>query len=521
MLDKWLRLPAHHYLAIVGLCIIAVGLTLSNVMMSVGTIWIISNVVLEGKYESAWNRIKSNRWFLWSAFIFGIHFLGLLWTQNFEYAFHDIRIKLPLIVIPLALAARPRNTEKEIHIVLAFFLGAVFVTSIYNFLFFHHIIPNDKFFDDIRAMSRFVSHIRYSFMVVLAFFICIYFILKKYVNPFVIAPIALWLLFYAVVSQIMSGFIVLILILVVSVVYTAFFVDNKWFKRLAFLIGGSMIATSIYLVVDVKQWLERKEIEKNEEFLSQTALGNPYEHKKDVSIRENGRLVYINFQPEELKSTWNHISVIPYDSLNAKGYPIHSSLLHYLTSKGLSKDQQGIMDLNEEDVRAIEKGFSNHLMIRNDIRSKIFVIWRDWQQLKYRDPNGSSLLQRYYHFNTALDILTNHWFLGVGTGDVQDKFYAYYEKNNTPLQKENQNRAHNQVLTFWLTFGVFGLILILLYLILPLFYFKREANFLVPVFLALAFLTFMMEDMLETQAGVTFFAFFYNLLLIRKRDPEK
>lgn len=520
MFDKWFRLPAHHYLALTGLCIIAVGLTLSNVMMSVGTIWIISNVVIEGKYVAAWNRLKSNRWFLWSVFIFALHFIWLIGTENFEYAFHDIRIKLPFIVIPLALAARPRNTEKEIHFILSIFLLAVTATSIYNYAYFHHIIPNKDTFDDIRGMSLFVSHIRYSFMVVFAIFICIYFIIKKHGKLIIIIPTAIWLLFYAVVSQIMSGFIVLMIILVFSTIYTAFFVNNMWLKRVAIILGATIVLGGGYLFFDILNWKSNHEKIVNEKELDTTKLGNQYTHKSDIEIRENGHLVYINICEKELKDKWEKNSNIPYDSLNAKGYPLHFSLLHYLSSKGLKKDAEGFDQLKKKDIQAIEKGYSNYLMTRNDIRAKLFVIWRDWQQIDQRDPNGSSLLQRYAHLKIALAIIKDHWLVGVGTGDVQDKFYEYYKKSNSPLVIENQNRAHNQILTFWISFGVVGFIMIVLYLILPLFYFKKEANYLVPIFVLLSFLTFMMEDMLETQAGVTFFAFFFNLLLIRKRDPK-
>lgn len=520
MFDKWFNLPAHHYLAITGLCIIAVGLTLSNVMMSVGTIWIISNVVIEAKYQAAWNRIKNNRWFIWSAAIFSLHIIWLIGTENFEYAFHDIKIKLPFIVIPLALAARPRNTEKEIHWILSFFLGAVVITSLYNYAYFYNIIPNNDQFDDIRAMSLFVSHIRYSFMVVFAFFICIYLIIKKVGSVLLIFPVSLWLLYYATVSQIMSGFIVLVIILVLGTIYTAFYVDKKWLKRTAWVLGISLILGAGYIISEIVSWNQSQNQNKKVELLKTSRQGNHYSHKKDLGIRENGHLVYVNFIPQELKRSWNRHSEISYDSLNAKGYPIKSSLLHYMASKGLVKDSVGFSQLKKDDIKAIEQGFSNHLMTKNDIRSKIFVIWKDWQQLSLRDPNGSSVLQRFYHLTTAWSIVKDHWFLGIGTGDVQDVFYEYYKKQNTPLKKENQNRAHNQVLTFWLTFGITGLILFLLYMTLPLFYFKKEANFLVPIFVLMAFLTFMMEDMLETQAGVTFFSFFFNLLLIRKRDPK-
>ena len=54
MFDKWLRLPAHLYLRITALTLLTVGIALSNVLMSIGAIWIISNWLIEADFNSYW-----------------------------------------------------------------------------------------------------------------------------------------------------------------------------------------------------------------------------------------------------------------------------------------------------------------------------------------------------------------------------------------------------------------------------------------------------------------------------------
>jgi len=58
MFDKWLNLPAHLYLKLTALVIITVGIAISNVLMSIGTIWIISNWLIEGKFQTYWTKFQ-------------------------------------------------------------------------------------------------------------------------------------------------------------------------------------------------------------------------------------------------------------------------------------------------------------------------------------------------------------------------------------------------------------------------------------------------------------------------------
>ena len=126
------------------------------------------------------------------------------------------------------------------------------------------------------------------------------------------------------------------------------------------------------------------------------------------------------------------------------------------------------------------------------------------------DPNGHSLLQRIEYWKTGLMIIANHPISGVGTGDVQVAFDEQYEKNNSPLTEDNRLRAHNTYLTTWITFGVFGFIFFVALVWFAADRFKA-ADYLGVAFMVICFVTFMIEDSLETQAGVTFFAYFWGL----------
>jgi O-antigen ligase len=99
---------------------------------------------------------------------------------------------------------------------------------------------------------------------------------------------------------------------------------------------------------------------------------------------------------------------------------------------------------------------------------------------------------------------------GVGVGDVQLEFNKQYEINHTKLKKEHWLRAHNQLITIWLTIGVLGFIIILYILLEP--FFNKNISYPTLIVMVTLIFGFLTQDILETQAGVTLFAVFYALL---------
>lgn len=135
-----------------------------------------------------------------------------------------------------------------------------------------------------------------------------------------------------------------------------------------------------------------------------------------------------------------------------------------------------------------------------------------------QDPNGKSIAQRFVYWNVAWDIFKTSPVVGIGTGDVEDAFNAYYSTHPNLLQKQYQHRAHNQYLTFLLTFGIVGLLLFIVIVFYPLIYKRKYLDYFYIIFFIAFLLSLFTEDTLETQAGVTFYAFFNSLFLFAKPD---
>ena len=58
---------------------------------------------------------------------------------------------------------------------------------------------------------------------------------------------------------------------------------------------------------------------------------------------------------------------------------------------------------------------------------------------------------------------------GCGTGDVPDAFEEKYIELNSRLAPENRKRGHNQLLTFFIAFGLVGILIWLISFIYPIY----------------------------------------------------
>lgn len=508
MFDKWLQLPAHKYLHLLGCVLIGVGLPLNKVVMSIGTIWVIANVVIEADYKTYLKNLKKNRVFLLILGLFLLHFLSILWTDDITYALGDIRSKLPLLIIPLALIAKP--LEKDfIPLVLYGFILSILATSVINVSLFY---ANGHFSDgtDIRYMSLFGSHIRYGLIVVFGFAASLNFIKRTNKLSWIWIIPAAWFLIYSLIAQVMSANFAFIIMLLGLVIYKIFQIESRQLK-----IGISLLALLIFSSISYFLYSEIKPSSNANNFgkLEQvTTLGNQYYHDTTIYITENGNHVMTYIQEDELRAEWNKKSVVPYDSLDLKGQQLFGTLIRYMTSKGLRKDHDGFQQLSEQDLRNIEMGIPSIRYTENPLMARIDGITHQIQYYFAGGPSaGHSLLQRFEHWRAGVHILESNWIFGVGTGDVQKEFDQAYIAIETDLEVSQRNRAHNQFLTFWVTFGILGFLILLLFSRQILVNAIKNKHILGVCFAIITIASFLPEDTLETQQGVTFIAFFVGL----------
>ena len=108
--------------------------------------------------------------------------------------------------------------------------------------------------------------------------------------------------------------------------------------------------------------------------------------------------------------------------------------------------------------------------------------------------------------------------LGVGTGDVQDAFDFQYERDDSRLSSKYRLRAHNQYMTYAVTFGTIGVVFFLFFLGYPLLANKMYRDIFYLAFFSIIIFSMIAEDTLETQVGITFLAFFNTIFLLKEKD---
>ncbi len=150
------------------LIFLAASLPLSVFTTSFAEILLLLNWIAEGKFAEKWKFLKQRKAPLIVCLIFALHILGLIYTNDFRYAMHDLKIKLPLLLLPLIIGSSQPLHETQIRRLLLLFSAAVLASSLISASIYFGIVPYEYY--DFRDISIFISHIRLSLMVNLAIF---------------------------------------------------------------------------------------------------------------------------------------------------------------------------------------------------------------------------------------------------------------------------------------------------------------------------------------------------------------
>lgn len=476
---------------------------------------IISRVVLS--FKGIWYNVKTrfsdfihNRVAVIMVSMYLLHLVGLLYTSDFQYAFKDLRIKLPLLLFPLFLSSMKPLSKKHFDTVLWFFVASVFFVTILGLIKF---LVRD--FVDVRELSVFVSHIRLSLCIVFSILILLYFIYKRNYNltaKVVMSLMIMIFMYFIIILESFISFLILLFLLVLFVAYCVYKSKNNIVRisSLAFFIVCLFLV--IYLPYDYIKKYNIPAIIDVEKMDTHTKLGNPYVFDTIKFGIEDGRYVGMYISRNELIQAWNDRS----DKKIAHEYETdYFTLVRYLTSKDLRKDAEGVSKLTDDDIVNIENGIANYNYIKNPgLKTRIMKIMVAYDNYRLiGNANGSSVFQRVEYIKASYNIIRNDILFGVGTGDIANAFSDYYEETDSKLLPEYRNRCHNQYLAITVAFGVVGLIWFLLSMLYPLFINGNYKDYFYLVFMIIMILSMFTEDTLETQIGVTIFAFFNSFLV--------
>ena len=515
---------------LLGLMMVAVGLTLSPFVMGMSQfwlalVWIVDGIVVKD-FKAKLSRFWHNKAAVLLVAFYLMHVVGLLWTSDFPYALKDLRVKLPILVMPFVLSSMEPLDRKRFNLVMLVYVFSVFVATQVSFVSY---MRHD--YGDIREISHFISHIRFCLNIVFSMAVIGYYLVKMrvsrgkgvptfgvkvVVNQFLMWFLLFWFVYQIYIFESLSGYVTLAAVAIVSVMY-AFL---RWQKGRGWRIAIAVVAMAVVVAGCLVVWHEVKPLLRVEpvDFATlekKTAQGNDYWHDTIHNPIEDGKYVGLYYCRKELQEAWLQRGALPLNDT------VESTLARYLTSKGLRKDAQGVMALTDEDIHNVEQGVANynnwqHPGLRARLSSTLFEygLYR-----KYNNPNGGSLSQRIEFTRASFHLIARHPWFGVGTGDVPQAFSQAYDEIHSPLAEEYRFRAHNQYLAIAVAFGLVGLAFFLFALLYPWCASRRNHTYLYLAFLTIMLLSMFPEDTLETQAGATLFAFFTSLLLFAA--PQK
>ena len=534
---------------LLGLMMVAVGLTLSPVLMGMSQFWLVFVWFVDALtppfkggegIKTKLSRFWHNKAAVLLVVFYLMHVIGLLWTSDFQYAQKDLRVKLPILVMPFVLSSMPPLDRKRFDFTMLVYVLSVFIATLFSSAsYWRHD------YEDVREISRFISHIRFCLNIVFCIAIIGWYIVKVKVpetrqraeepnkvrfpvpafstkfaiNRYLQFFLLFWFVYQIYILESLSGYVILGAVVLISAVY-AFL---QWNKSRAWhiIVGATAIAVCIIGIVVTVHFVRPVLKVEPVDFSTlekKTALGNDYWHDTVYNPVEDGKYVGLYYCKKEMLEAWSLRSSLPFEGTTTNGESLEATLSRYLTSKDLRKDAQGVMALTDEDVQNIEQGVANynnwkHPGIHARLSSTLFEynLYR-----RFNNPNGGSLSQRIEFTKASFHIIGQHPWFGVGTGDVPQAFAKTYDEIQSPLNEEYRFRAHNQYLAIAVAFGLVGLVFFLLVFFYPWFSSKRHHTYLYLVFLCIMLLSMFPEDTLETQAGAMLFAFFESLLLFVK-----
>lgn len=522
---KLLTTPPFYYW---GFIILAIGLPLSEFLMSLSQFVIGGYWLLDGNFKGKWKLLKERKAILFIIAIWLIHLIGMLWSEDIKYGINDLRIKLPLLLLPIFIGTMKPITKKQLKTIFQFFIAAVFVGTMISIAVLlgltHHVV------NDIRDISIFISHIRFSLLINVAIIILVYFFLHG--NMFtasnkekkIYGLLILWLIVFLFILASFTGIIVFIILSFIFAIYFAFKYLKFGYRIFLLSLVTLIVISGIFFIrKEVKQFynIENVNLSKLDKY---TKEGNLYSHYTKYMHLENGHYIYLYIYEPEMAREWNKRSRFNYDMTDKGGYQFKYTIIRYLTSKGLHKDAEGVKKLTADDIRKIEHGIANCKYYSNNVTTKLYqLIWQIDCYLKGGNPSGHTLTQRIEYLKAATIIIKENFWFGVGTGDVKFEFNKVYDKINSSLSKEWRLRAHNQYITFFLSFGFVGFLLIIFCIVAPIIISKAYKFFIFNMFFITALLSMLNEDTLESQPGISYFAFFYMVFILaieKWKEPE-
>ena len=222
---------------------------LSKYVTSLFQFLLLLHWLVRGDYAEKWKRLRSRKaiWILSLFYIIPI--LGMIYSQDWDYGLHDLKIKLPLLALPLIIGTSEIISRQQLKLILLTFAASVSISSLISLGIVLGIIPYN--YTDIRETSLFISHIRLALLVDMAVFILSFYALRNGVSRterIGLFTWALYLLIFLVAVKALTGLVVGLLVGLILAVRWLIHQKGimlKWFTLVAILTVPILVGSYI------------------------------------------------------------------------------------------------------------------------------------------------------------------------------------------------------------------------------------------------------------------------------------
>jgi hypothetical protein len=547
----------HQVIHIICLLAAAFLMPVSVWLLSAVSIIMSANWLLGGQLKHKINILFSRRGIMVLLLLFAMYIIWLVNTADVGGALTELRLKLPLLFFPVVAGTteKPGNSLLRL-LIISFIAGCIFATGA-GLMALAGILPAE--IHSSRDLALFVPSIRLSILLCFAIFSALWLAITdrtdKPAGPddtassyewayrtgeitpgrdmtiripggtlfvLIMTAAALTMSYFLFRLLSVTGIVLFILCLALTGVYVV--AGGRRAAAGLSLLTAAAAATVAMLILGnaALRKLHAPSDPSVNEPLTLTASGNHYTQYPGEKLVENGYLVWVNVCEEELRQEWNRRSQADYDGIDGAGNELRVTLIRYITALGMPKDSAAVAELADGDIRNIERGFANPLYAHkgSPMARAYELAWELDRAAMGDNPSGLSLVQRPEFYRAAAGIIMKHPLAGVGTGDVARAFNDEYDSNATPLRPEYRLRAHNQYLTFGVTFGIPGAVVALAILLVPWLTSRNRFSYLFLLFMTVIVVSMFNDDTFGSFTGAAFFSYFYTLLIITRADNE-
>lgn len=515
----------HQTVHLICLLLAAFLMPVSVWILSVVSIVMSANWLLGGEYRRKINILRSRPGIMILLALFAMYLVWLLNTTDFHEAPAELRLKLPLLFFPVVAGSTERTDRSLLRMVMLSFIAGCLFATFAGFAALAGLMPGE--IRSSRELALFVPSIRLSILLCFATFSSLWLIFsdggeerqagtvgRLYKVMLAAAAAAMSYFLFRLLS--VTGLVIFVLLLFLTGIFliTA---GRRVRSGITFL-AAAAAATAALTILSLSAWnrLHNPADPSVNGKRQLTLSGRAYTHYPEETLMENGYLVWVNVCEEELRQGWNRRSLKAYDGADAAGNELRVTLVRYITAKGMPKDSAAVATLSDSDIFNIEQGYANPLYARkgSPMARAYEIAWEIDRAAGGANPSGHSLTQRPEFYRAAAGIISKHPWTGVGTGDLARAFSDEYASISSPLKPEYRLRAHNQYLTFGVTFGIPGMILAVALLLIPWLMSGGRFSYLFLVFMTVILISMFNDDTFSSFTGAAFFSYFYTLLIV-------